>query len=668
MPALDGLRGLAVLAVVLYHAGLAAVPGGFLGVDLFFVLSGFLITSLLVLEWRARGRIDLPAFWARRARRLLPALLLVLVAVGLLDRFGGDGTPQATRGDVLATLAYVQNWHLLAGGTGYFEQAALPSSLQHAWSLSIEEQFYLVWPILLGALLAARGLRRAARLRLTLAVTVAGAGVSAAVMAALHPAGADPSRVYYGTDTRACSLLIGAALAVGLALRPDARPAGVLPVVLGWVGAGALVVLWARADGDSDLLYRGGMPLGEVAAALVIAAVALRPAAPLARVLAWRPLRLLGVVSYGVYLWHWPLFGLLTAARTGLHGPALLAVRLASTLLAAVVSYVLVERPLRRPAARSRRSHRAVAPRLVAVRAVPAAAVAVAVVAAAVALAPASAVPTAALAAEQGQDDDDGTVDPEHEGDAEPTGTPTRAATGTTSRSRSAQARRLLVMGDSVAKSLAAGLASYLGGASPHLTDGAVLGCGVTIGGPFHYSGQLRVQGNQCVPWEQRWRARVKAVRPDVVVLLVGRWEVMDRVFEGRWTHIGDPGYDAYLQGQLRTAIGILRSTGARVVVVTAPYYRRGEQPDGDLWAEDAPDRTDRWNTLLRATAAPAGASVVDFGGRTGPHGRYEELVDGVRLRYDGVHLREAAVRALAPWLLPRVLGPLRAPAAQPAG
>jgi peptidoglycan/LPS O-acetylase OafA/YrhL/lysophospholipase L1-like esterase len=686
MPALDGLRGVAVLGVVLYHAGVPVLPGGFLGVDLFFVLSGFLITSLLLVEWSSRGRIDLRTFWMRRARRLLPALVLVLLAVAALDRWGGDGAPVASRADIAATLGYLQNWHLLMGGSGYFEQSALPSTLQHTWSLSIEEQFYLLWPLLLGGVLlrtsAGRARPQPAPLRRALVVTLATAAASAALMAALYHPGDDPSRVYYGTDTRASALLLGAVLAIGLTLRADrlrlvragaaatgtgdppritAYRQAVLPEVLGWAGAGALAVLWTRASGDSPGLYRGGMLLGELGAALAIAAVVLHPRALLARVLSWGPLRRLGMVSYGVYLWHGPVLGFVTAARTGLHGSALLAVRLAGTLLVAVVSFVLVERPLRYGSL----------PRLSAVRRPALVATVLGVTAVvlpagvAVALAPPSSVPTVALGEEQAQDDGTAGGDPEDVPSVPPT-TPrrNRAAAGASSRNRdrSGEARDLLVMGDSVAKSLAAGLTSYLQGSPLHVTDGAVLGCGVTIGGPYHYSGQLRLQGHHCPPWESRWRARVKATDPDVVVLLVGRWEVMDRVFQGRWTHIGDPAYDAYLQGQLRKAIGILQSTGARVVVLTAPYYRRGEQPDGDLWPEDVPDRTDRWNALLRAAAAPAGASVVDFGHETGPRGRYEEVVDGTQLRYDGVHLREAGVRAVAPWLLPRLLGPLHVP------
>jgi lysophospholipase L1-like esterase len=136
----------------------------------------------------------------------------------------------------------------------------------------------------------------------------------------------------------------------------------------------------------------------------------------------------------------------------------------------------------------------------------------------------------------------------------------------------------------------------------------------------------------------------------------------MDRMYDGRWTHIGDPGYDGYLTRQLREAVAVLSSTGARVVLLAAPYYRRGERPDGELWAEDAPERVDRWNTLLRTTAASAGAPVVDLDHRTGPRGHYQEVVDGVRLRYDGVHFQQSGVREIGPWLVPRLLGPLRPP------
>jgi peptidoglycan/LPS O-acetylase OafA/YrhL len=683
MPALDGLRGLAVLAVVLYHGGVAGLGGGFLGVDAFFVLSGFLITSLLLVEWSSTGTVSLRRFWERRARRLLPALVVLLLAVVALARWTDQASVVASRGDVAATLAYVQNWHLITAGHGYFAQSALPSSLQHTWSLSIEEQFYLVWPLLLGAaFLAARrrtGGRRApdprtrARvLRLLLAATLLAAAASTADMVLRFDPGADPSTLYYGTDTRAGGLLLGASLALALALRADrATPAAARRdhagmALAGWTGVLAVAVLWVRAEGSSPWLYRGGMALGEVAVVLVIATVVLQPDSVLARVLSWRPLRALGVVSYGVYLWHWPLFALLTASRTGLHGVPLLAARLVVTLVVAAVSLWLVERPLRTGRAP------AGAPRALL------AAGAAACVVAVVALAPASAVPASDLVAQ--------TTDPDGaEGAAPETGVPPEPTTvpvlpspsrppspggsegrsgdgGTATGARAGTAHEVLVVGDSVAKSLAGGLASYVGGSGLHVTDAAWLGCGITVGGPYHYSGDLRRQSLRCAHWASHWRQELARTRPQVAVMLVGRWEVMDRMYDGRWTHVGDRAYDDYLTGQLRQAVAVLSSTGARVVLLTAPYYRRGEQPDGEPWAEDQPERVDRWNALLRAAAAPTGATVVDLDHRTGPHGHYQEVVDGARLRYDGVHFQQSGVRALGPWLLPRLLGPLELP------
>src|SRR4051794_25064708 len=311
MPALDGLRGLAVLAVVLYHGGVAGLGGGFLGVDAFFVLSGFLITSLLLVEWGSTGAVSLRRFWERRARRLLPALVVLLLAVVALARWTDQASVVASRGDVGATLAYVQNWHLITAGHGYFAQSALPSSLQHTWSLSIEEQFYLGWPLLLGAVFLAarrrtRGRRppdpqtRARVLRLLLAATLLAAAASTADMVLRFDPDADPSPLYYGTDTRAGSLLLGASLALVLALRarredvPLRRGPHATLALAGWTSVLVVAVLWVRAEGSSPWLYRGGMALGEIAVVLVIATVVVQPRSVLARLLSWRPLRALG--------------------------------------------------------------------------------------------------------------------------------------------------------------------------------------------------------------------------------------------------------------------------------------------------------------------------------------------------------------------------------------
>src|SRR5919199_3682700 len=211
LPGLDGLRALAVTAVLLYHADLKWIPGGFLGVEIFFVISGYLITALLLSEWRQKGTISLKNFWLRRARRLLPALYVLLVVTLAFAVVFLPGEVAGLRGDVLAAVGYVTNWYLIFGQESYFESVGRPSMLQHLWSLAVEEQFYLIWPVVLavGLGVGATRLRR----RRVLTVALLGAAASALAMALLYTPGVDPSRVYYGTNTRATGLLFGAALA-----------------------------------------------------------------------------------------------------------------------------------------------------------------------------------------------------------------------------------------------------------------------------------------------------------------------------------------------------------------------------------------------------------------------------------------------------------------------
>ncbi|HWW54174.1 MAG TPA: acyltransferase, partial [Acidimicrobiales bacterium] len=256
LPAIDGLRALAVIAVVAYHLGLPWARGGFLGVDLFFVLSGFLITGLLLREREQTGRIDLGHFYARRARRLLPALFLVLAAVSTWVAATGT-TPDLTsvRSDALAALAYVANWRLVLSHSGYFAQFSAPSPLRHAWSLAIEEQYYLVWPILLlGLMRLGRGSRRA-----TVLATLVLAVLSASAMAVMYHPGADPSRIYYGTDTRAFELLVGALLALLTTARPASgavrRAVPRAVALVGPLALATLVVACLTVHDDAGWMY-----------------------------------------------------------------------------------------------------------------------------------------------------------------------------------------------------------------------------------------------------------------------------------------------------------------------------------------------------------------------------------------------------------------------------
>ncbi len=342
-PSLDGLRGVAVAGVVAFHLG--HLQGGFLGVDLFFTLSGYLITRLLLLEHESTGRVARGAFWTRRAWRLLPALYLLLGSLAVYAAlFARPDELAGIRGPGLASLLYVANWWLLRTGDGYWDIFAAPSPLEHMWSLAIEEQFYIVWPVLFVVVLGAR--RNIGRL---LAVTVALAAMSAVLLGVL--AAGDVSRAYFGSFTRSSSILVGAALAMVVHRGDRWLGAAVRSKVAPWLAAAAAGFLawsWISIDGAVDLgWYRGGFLMHALAVAVIIAVLTHRPNGPATGILSWGPIRGLGIVSYGFYLWHWPVIVVLDGDRTGLDGGALLLVRLAVALAATLASYFLLERPAR---------------------------------------------------------------------------------------------------------------------------------------------------------------------------------------------------------------------------------------------------------------------------------------------------------------------------------
>jgi peptidoglycan/LPS O-acetylase OafA/YrhL/lysophospholipase L1-like esterase len=353
MPGLDGLRAIAVLAVIAFHEQLGWAPGGLLGVGVFFTLSGYLITDLLLGQWVARGRIALADFWGRRARRLLPALfVMVAVITAWVTLF--DRTRLATlRGADAAAATYSSNWYLIIQGQSYFSRFAPPQPLDHLWSLAVEEQFYLVWPwLLLAGLLLIRKIRRGrpggvAWLALP---TLALAACSAVEMLVLYHPGLDPTRVYEGTDTRAAGLLIGAALAMTWPSRRLApgRAARALLDVGGFAGLAVIALMIWRTGQYSPFLYRGGLVLLSFASAAVIAAVAV-PSALTGRVLGCRPLRWLGVRSYGIYLWHYPVIVLTTPANST-ENLVRAAWQTAVTIVVAAVSWRYIEEPIRRGA------------------------------------------------------------------------------------------------------------------------------------------------------------------------------------------------------------------------------------------------------------------------------------------------------------------------------
>ncbi|MEP7045062.1 MAG: acyltransferase, partial [Ilumatobacteraceae bacterium] len=343
--ALDGLRGLAVIAVLFFHAG--RLQGGFLGVDLFFALSGFLITSLLLAEVDATGRVALIAFWGRRFRRLLPAVLLLLVVVTVITTIVATVPERAaTLNDGPWAQAYIANWHAIAGHRDYWASFELPRMFGHLWSLAIEEQFYLFWPVVVG-LIAWRS-RHAHRTVMVVCVVASVASLGW-MIALFDPT--DPTRVYIGTDTRASSLLLGALFAAAPLRSAVGRIATGLGGAFDWVAAAIAATIgmsWFLIDGPSSTwLFRGGLFAHSLLSAVVVAGCAARPSAAVSRWIGWAPLRITGVLSYSLYLWHWPVFALLSEQRTGMSGWTLLALRFAVSFGAAAVSKVLVEDPVR---------------------------------------------------------------------------------------------------------------------------------------------------------------------------------------------------------------------------------------------------------------------------------------------------------------------------------
>jgi peptidoglycan/LPS O-acetylase OafA/YrhL len=344
LPGLDGLRALAVAAVLAYHAEVSWMPGGFLGVEIFFVISGYLITAILLRERARRGRISLRRFYLRRARRLLPALVVCVVVTLLVASVLVPEEVRWLRGDALASLAYVSNWHLVLSQVPYFESFGRPSLFLHIWSLGVEEQFYLLWPVLLIVALAL-GRRRAAAV-----LAVVGVLASAVLMAVLLDP-RDPSRVYYGTDTRAAGFLLGAALAMWWSpwrlRRRISQSSRRIVDIVGLLAVAVLVALLVSTSEFDPRLYRGGLLVVGLCTAVAIAA-AVHPGARIGRVLGMPLLVWIGLRSYGIYLWHFPIFMLTRPGFDVPDQPLLVnTMRVAATLGVAALSYRFIEMPAR---------------------------------------------------------------------------------------------------------------------------------------------------------------------------------------------------------------------------------------------------------------------------------------------------------------------------------
>ena len=669
IPALDGVRALGIALVLVFHGGFTWAGGGFFGVDVFFVLSGFLITGLLISEFRQNNGIGLVRFWGHRVRRLVPALLAVLCGIALYAWFLAPAdTLSQLRGDAVATIAYVNNWHEAWGAQGYFAALNTPRPLLHTWSLSIEEQFYVVWPlVVLGLLKWGRSLR------LLLVVTVLGALASAIDMMLVFGNGSGQNRAYYGTDTRAQALLIGAALAIVLAhplprrraARPPttslvrsfslSQPALIALVALGGLGLVVIIGCSVATDAGTGWIYRGGFTLVALATAGLIACVALVPASPWARALSVRPVRYLGAISYGLYLWHWPIFVVLNHDRTGLSGWPLFLLRCGVSVGIAALSLRFLEMPVRRGLAKGWRAW-ALAPLAIGGTA------ALVVAATAGASAPVTALPASPTAPSGPMSTVPGGSPPS--GSAQPGAVdPGTSAVVPTVAAGTVGPVRLLLVGDSEASFLGFGLGPAADAHDVAYAGDGVFGCGLTTNTTrFHGTLVNGAQGQRgghqivsCATQLARWQADVDAFHPDVVFLADGEYEVRDQRTSAGWSHIGSSAFDAAQVAAMTKAVGVLHSSGATVVLLTAPYYHQLEQADGTPWPEDDPARVNRYNALLRQVAAASnGAAVVaDVNARLCPDGHYTTTINGVTVRFsDGVHVTAAGASMIAPWLL----------------
>jgi peptidoglycan/LPS O-acetylase OafA/YrhL len=683
-PGLDGLRALAVVAVLLYHGGVSWSGGGFLGVEMFFVLSGFLITSLLVGEWGRSGAIALRAFWARRARRLLPALFVLVAAIGVYYALAGPTKAvPGLQGDGIATLLYFSNWHAVAAGTNYFAASGPVSPLQHTWSLAIEEQFYVLWPLLVFGILALarrRGASDRRSLQVLLGLSIGGAILAAVEMALLFNGGHGLDRVYYGTDTRATGLLLGASLAIAVAIRrksDPAHPATAPPrPAPSWarhtLGAASLLVLGVLAaglvlaDGDDAWVYPFGMLGTDAAMVVLIAGVVFQPGAAGARLLALTPLRLVGKISYGLYLWHFPLFLWLDETSTGLHGAPLLVLRLAVTLAVSLLSYVVIEQPIRqrrRPAwvVRGLAPVGAGAAVVSLLMASAASSLPVGVPAAAklptaparlagtdgpctVSLSDSSQLGMTPVGANQVAKFEYGAL-----GDSSLVWSGNGAKTFTT-----CPPKRVLVVGDSLAFTLGLPMMDDEQNYGVQISNAALLGCAFSTKGQLDVNGTWEDPPAGCSTALTQWESDVKRVQAQEVVVELGYRDEFDWRWGNRTVHLGMPAFDAYLQRQIDQFVSVLTRDGVKVLFVSVPYTHPPDRADGTPAPAASPTRHAQINAMLGSEARrhPGAVQLLDVDRTVSPDNRYDARVKGQLCRFDGIHFSVFCAKLLEPTVL----------------
>ncbi|MEZ5142279.1 MAG: acyltransferase family protein [Acidimicrobiales bacterium] len=645
LPGFDGIRGIGVVLMLLWHAQVTWIGDGTLFVlELFFVLSGFLITSLFIVEHHNTDRIDLKRFWTRRFRRLFPALIGIFPLVAVYAAwFASQVELSKIRGDGISSILYFSNWYFIFSGSSYFEGFATPSPFRHTWSLSIEEQFYLMVALVVAFGFVKWGHHRKRWMYGALAISIASAlwmalltRIGQLTAEGLWPFGidpdslpegvriffnfqgtGDPSRVYYGTDTRLQGSMMGVFMAFLLIRLDLSKLKNWMVEAASVVGILGLLAMFLLIPKNSGWIYYGGFFLADVLTALAIVSL-MAPHKPLiVRGLGWKPFVYVGTLSYSIYVWHWPIFVFLDESRIPVRGWQFDAVRIGASFVVGFVSFKLYENPIRIRGLRDNRRRLA-------------AAVSIVVVIAGFLLATGNA------------------------------GVQERSIT------RSADGRAVVLFaGDSMAHTLALDVnlsgADRAAGVQAELAT--VLGCGIGDADSI-VGGQAVKRNPECKEWETLWPSQVQKVNPAVSIVIAWGWDLYDRRIpdangDYREVEVGSDEWKQWYEATIQSGIDKLTARGGKVALTTLPCIDLDADVPNHPNPESAePHRVKAMNEAIMDVAARNRATtfVMDVNKLMCPDGsHYRAKIDGKQMSDDGLHFTPDGAAYVWSWMVPQI-------------